>query len=116
MRNLMLAVVLVLSALVPLSASAQQRPAQAAPSAPTLSVEGLSSAKILAIGIGAVLGVVAAEAVLAGDTVGLLGGVAGGVLAAWWYDSASGSPSRAALRQPAVSPIPARDEHFALAR
>ena len=41
---------------------------------------------------------------------------AGGVLAAWWYDSASGSPSRAALRQPAVSPIPARDEHFALAR
>jgi hypothetical protein len=115
MRNLMLAVVLVLSALVPLSASAQQKPVQA-PSAPTLSVEGLSSAKILAIGIGAVLGVVAAEAVLAGDTVGLLGGVAGGVLAAWWYDSASGSPSRAALRQPAVSPIPARDEHFALAR
>ena len=54
MRNLMLAVVLVLSALVPLSASAQQRPAQA-PSAPTLSVEGISSAKILAIGIGAVL-------------------------------------------------------------
>ena len=115
MRNLMLAVVLVLSALVPLSASAQQRPAQA-PSAPTLSVEGISSAKILAIGIGAVLGVVAVEAILAGDTVGLLGGVAGGVLAAWWYDSASGSPSRAALRQPAVSPIPARDEHFALAR
>ena len=115
MRNLMLAVVLVLSALVPLSASAQQKPVQA-PSAPTLSVEGLSSAKILAIGIGAVLGVVAVEAILAGDTVGLLGGVAGGVLAAWWYDSASGSPSRAALRQPAVSPIPARDEHFALAR
>jgi len=115
MRNLMLAVVLVLSALVPLSASAQQKPVQA-PSAPTLSVEGISSAKILAIGIGAVLGVVAAEAVLAGDTVGLLGGVAGGVLAAWWYDSAGGSPSRAALRQPAVSPIPARDEHFALAR
>jgi hypothetical protein len=115
MRNLMLAVVLALSALAPLSASAQQRPAQA-PSAPTLSVEGISSAKILAIGIGAVLGVVAVEAILAGDTVGLLGGVAGGVLAAWWYDSASGSPSRAALRQPAVSPIPARDEHFALAR
>ena len=115
MRNLMLAVVLVLSAMVPLSASAQQRPAQA-PSTPTLSVEGISSAKILAIGIGAVLGVVAVEAILAGDTVGLLGGVAGGVLAAWWYDSASGSPSRAALRQPAVSPIPARDEHFALAR
>jgi len=115
MRNLMLAVVLVLAALVPLPASAQQRPAQA-PSAPTISVEGISSAKILAIGIGAVLGVVAAEAVLPGDTDGLLGGVAGGILAAWWYDSASGGPSRAALRQPAVAPIPARVEHLALAR
>ena len=70
----------------------------------------------MAIGIGAVLGVVAAEAVLAGDTVGLLGGVAGGILAAWWYDNASTGPSRAALRQPAVAPIPARAESLALAR
>jgi hypothetical protein len=115
MRNLMLAVVLALLTLTPFTASAQQRPAQA-PTAPALTIEGISSAKILAIGIGAVLGVVAAEAVLAGDTVGLLGGVAGGILAAWWYDSASGGPSRAALRQPAVAPIPARAESLALAR
>jgi hypothetical protein len=115
MRTLILAAVLMLSVLMPFTASAQQKPVQA-PSAPSLSVEGISSAKILAIGIGAVLGVVAAEAVLAGDTVGLLGGVAGGILAAWWYDSASGSPSRAALRQPAVAPIPARAESLALAR
>ena len=115
MRNFVLAVMLVLLALMPFTASAQQRPAQA-PSAPALTIEGISSAKILAIGIGAVLGVVAAEAVLAGDTVGLLGGVAGGVLAAWWYDSAGTGPSRAALRQPAVAPIPARAESLALAR
>jgi hypothetical protein len=115
MRNFVLAVMLVLLALMPFTASAQQRPAQA-PSAPALTIEGISSAKILAIGIGAVLGVVAAEAVLAGDTVGLLGGVAGGVLAAWWYDSASTGPSRAALRQPVIAPIPARAESLALAR
>src|SRR5437762_10600636 len=107
MRKLMLAVVLVLFGLMPFTASAQQRPAQA-PTLPTISTEGIPTAKIVAIGIGAVLGAVAAEAILAGDAVGLLGGAVGGVLAAWWYDNASGGPSRAVLRQPAVAPIPAR--------
>ena len=77
-----------------LPAAAQQKPAQALPA----TVEGVPTAKIIAIGIGVVLGAVASEAVIAGDGVALLGGALGGVVAAWWYDGASAGASRAARR------------------
>jgi hypothetical protein len=110
MRNLILVAALVLFAMAPLPVAAQQKPALPA------TVEGVPTAKIIAIGVGVVLGAVAAEAVIAGDGVALLGGALGGVVAAWWYDGASAGPSRAALRQPVGTPVPVRAEQLALSR
>jgi hypothetical protein len=109
MRNVMLAGALALSVLSPWSASAQQQVAVP----PT--IEGVSTAKVLAIGIGALLGAVAAQALVAGEGVTLVGGLAGGVLGAWWYENSSAAPVRAALREPAA-PALARAQRLALAR
>ena len=122
MRNLILVGALALLVLSPLPAAAQQRAAPAppptAPAAPVpqAAVEGVSSAKVLAIGIGALLGAVAAQAIVAGEGVTLVGGAAGGLLAAWWYEVASSGPTRAAMREPAGAPFLARTERLALAR
>ncbi|HEV8681016.1 MAG TPA: hypothetical protein VGQ90_16685 [Stellaceae bacterium] len=107
MRNLILAAILGLLVLSPLTAAAQQKPAP-----PPTVAEGVSSAKVLAIGIGALLGVVAGQAIAAGEGVTLIGGAAGGLLAAWWYDSASNSPTRAAMRENAGTPALARAERI----
>ena len=119
MRNLIIVGALALLVLSPLPAAAQQRaapaPAPAAP-APQAAVEGVSSAKVLAIGIGALLGAVAAQAIVAGEGITLVGGAAGGLLAAWWYEVASSGPTRAAMREPAGAPFLARTERLALAR
>jgi hypothetical protein len=110
MRTLILIAALVLFAIAPLPATAQQKPALPA------TVEGIPTAKIVAIGLGAVFGAVVADAAIAGDGVALLGGALGGVLASWWYDGAGGNASRAALREPAGLPVPARAEQLALSR
>src|SRR6266567_6092120 len=70
MRNLILVGAFALLILSPLTALAQQKPA-----APT--VEPAPSAKVLAIGIGALLGAVAGQAIVAGEAVTLIGGAAG---------------------------------------
>jgi energy-converting hydrogenase Eha subunit A len=111
-RNLILVAALVLFAMAPLPAAAQQKPAQTLPA----TVEGIPTAKIVAIGLGVVVGAVAAEALIVGDGVALLGGALGGVLAAWWYEGASAGASRAALRQPVGTPVPVRAEQLALSR
>jgi hypothetical protein len=106
---------LALALMAPAAVSAQQRTPQ--PSQPPQAAsEGVSTAKVLAIGTGAVLGVIAAQAIVIGDGVALVGGVVGGVAAAWWYDSASESgPTRASLRQPAALPTSASGDRVALA-
>jgi hypothetical protein len=114
MRNLILAGALALLVLSPLSAAAQQRAAPA-PAAPA-TIEGVSSAKVLAIGFGALLGAVAANALVAGEGVTLVGGVAGGFLASWWYDNSNSGATRAAMREQPGSPALARAERLALAR
>ena len=124
MRNLIIIGALALLALSPLQAAAQQRaapaaaPAPAAPAAPApqSAIEGVTSAKVLSIGIGALLGAVAAQAIVAGEGITLVGGAAGGLLAAWWYEVASSGPTRAAMREPAGAPFLARTERLALAR
>src|SRR5437588_553056 len=75
MRKLILVAALVLLAVAPLPASAQQKPAQT-PAAPSVTLEGISTGKLLTIGIGAILGAVAAEAIVAGEGVTLIGGPA----------------------------------------
>jgi hypothetical protein len=93
MRNLILVCAFALLLLSPLTAAAQQRAA----SAPPPPAAGVSSSKVLAIGIGALLGAVAANAIVAGEGVTLVGGAAGGLLAAWWYDNPGTGPTRAAM-------------------
>jgi hypothetical protein len=115
MRNLILVGALALLVLSPLTAAAQQRAAPAAPAIPS-TIEGVATAKVLAIGIGVVLGAVATEALVAGEGVILVGGVAGGLIAAWWYENANSVSGRAAIRQPAAAPALAHAERLALAR
>ncbi|HEV2303483.1 MAG TPA: hypothetical protein VGR91_18105 [Stellaceae bacterium] len=93
MRKLLLGSVFALLFLVPLGASAQSAAAPPQPSA------DVGTAKVLAIGIGAILGVAAAQAIVVGDGVALVGGIAGGVIAAWWYGEAAGGAKPAGLRQ-----------------
>jgi hypothetical protein len=117
MRSLILVGAFALLVLSPLTAAAQQRAAPAPPpAAQRPAAEGVSSAKVLAIGIGALLGAVAAQAIVAGEGVTLVGGAAGGLLASWWYDNSSGGPTRAAMHQQAGGPELARVERLALAR
>lgn len=72
-------------------------------------VAGVSSSKVLAIGIGALLGAVAGNALVAGEGVTLVGGAAGGLLAAWWYDNPNSGPTRAAMHVSAEGPGLARE-------
>ena len=118
MRNLMLVGAFALLVLSPLTAAAQQRPAPTPSAPPTASAaaEAVPSAKVLAIGIGALLGAVAGQAIVAGEGVTLVGGAAGGLIAAWWYDNSSAGPSRAAMHAEAAGPELASAERLALAR
>ena len=109
MRNLILVGAFALLVLSPLTALAQQKPA-----APT--VEPAPSAKVLAIGIGALLGAVAGQAIVAGEAVTLIGGAAGGLLAAWWYENSTSGATRAAMRTTVPVPELASAERLTLAR
>ena len=115
MRNLVLVGALALLVLSPLTAAAQQR---AAPATPTpvaqTTIEGFPLDKLLAIGVGALVVAAAAEAIIGGQVVALIGGVAGGLVGASWYDN--GGSVRLAMREPAGAPTLARAERLELAR
>ena len=98
MRNLIVVGALALLVLSPLPVAAQQRaaptPTAPAPTAPTsvaqTTVEGYPLNKVLAIGVGALVGAVAVQAIVGGEVVvALVGGAAGGLVGAWWYDNGS---------------------------
>lgn len=95
MRKFAFIAVLLLAGMLPLAASAQQ-------GAPAVTVKPgemtVNVGKVVAIGVGVVLGAVVAEAVFVGDLATLAGGIAGGFLGAWWYDSHGDSMSRVAMR------------------
>ena len=113
MYRLLLAIAVAVSLLLPYGASAQLAPptAQSQP-AP----ESGNAGKLLAIAIGIVAGVAVAEAIGVVDTASLLGGVVGGYLAAWWYDSSSdGGRMPASVRQPTAASAVWRSEQLALA-
>ena len=114
MRNLMLVGAFALLVLSPLAAAAQQQ--KPAPPPAASAAEPVPSAKVLAIGIGALLGAVAGQAIVAGEGVTLVGGAAGGLLAAWWYDNSAGNMGRAAMHAEAAGPELASAERLALAR
>jgi hypothetical protein len=98
MAKLFIGALLSLLLLLPAPSMAE---AQAAAQPPADSV---STAKVVAIGVGAVLGAVAAEAVVFGDSATLVGGLVGAVIATWWYDASGGyGATRASLRPSATT-------------
>ncbi len=100
MGKLLLGIALAVSLLLPIGASAQQAPT--APSQPA--TDGVNTGKLVAIGVGVIAGVAVAEALGVVDTASLLGGVVGGYLAAWWYDSSNKSMNtRVSVRQPTAA-------------
>lgn len=87
MRNLMLAAIISVSVIAPVSARAGEQPVLVQQSAPAAR-EGFDRGKAFAIGAGLVIGATAASALsFRGATI--VGAVAGGLLGAWWYGDRS---------------------------
>lgn len=87
----MRAVAIALSLLVLVSTGAVAQQPTPAPQATPL--ENVNTGKVVAVGVGALLGIVAAEALVVGDAAAIIGGVAGGLVGAWWYNSGGDSAS-----------------------
>jgi hypothetical protein len=112
-RRLVIGVALALFVLLPVTASAQPKPP--APPAQTQGTgDALALDKIVAIGVGVLVGVLAAESIGGADALTLIAGVAGGYIGAWWYDS--GAVVRANLRQPTAVAAVWQPSELALAR
>jgi hypothetical protein len=114
MRYLILVGAFALLVLSPLTASAQQKAVQTPTIPPT--IEGVPTNKVLAIGVGVLAGAVVGDVLIGSDIIAVLGGAAGGFIAAWWYENSNGSATKAAMREPAGAPMLARAERLALAR
>jgi hypothetical protein len=112
-RRLVIGVVLALLVLLPVTASAQPKP-PAPPAQSQATGDGPALDKIVAIGVGVLVGVLAGEALGGADALTLLAGVAGGYVGAWWYDS--GDRLRANLRQPTAVAAAWQPSELALAR
>jgi hypothetical protein len=112
-RRLLIGVALALLVLLPVTASAQPKP-PAPPAQTQVAVDGLPLDKIVAIGVGVLAGVLAAEAIGGADALTLIAGVAGGYVGSWWYDS--GANVRASLRQPTAVAAAWQPSELALAR
>ncbi len=92
---------MILTLLLGLGLSAPQASAQTTlPEAvgPTASLTDLTKGQLLAIGAGAVVGAVVLHAVLPGEFTFLVGGVAGGLLADYWYNNGGADTLRASIR------------------
>ena len=89
MRRMLAVLAIASLGLAPIGAQAQQRAPAPAPAAPQ-SAE-LDSTKVLVIGAGAVVGAL----ILGGpmNMRGVLGLVAGGLLANWWYNERNAPPA-----------------------
>ena len=81
--------IIVLVSLTTNDASAQEKgplpPGQA-------SGTGIDVGRLLAIGVGVIIGSVATEAVVVSRFSGIVGGVTGGLIGGWWYNRARVSP------------------------
>ncbi|MSO65857.1 MAG: hypothetical protein EXQ85_08700 [Alphaproteobacteria bacterium] len=99
MRNLIFVGLLAGCLALPIPALAQT----AAPDAnPTASLFGMSAEEAATIGAGVIVGAIVLHFVVPGDFAYLVGGVAGGYLAAWWYRHRNDEQVRAMLH-PTVS-------------
>jgi hypothetical protein len=104
MRKFAFIVVLLLVGMLPIAASAQ-------PGAPAVDVRPnetvVNVGKVAAIGVGVILGAVVMEALFAADLATLAGGIAGGVLGAWWYDGHGDTTARVSIKPTSFTAEPA---------
>jgi hypothetical protein len=112
-RRLLIGVALALLVFLPINASAQPKP-PAPPAQTQATSDGPGLDKIVAIGVGVLVGVLAGEALGGADALSLLAGIAGGYVGAWWYES--GDRVRANLRQPTAVAAAWRPSELTLAR
>ena len=98
-----LALVLVIT--LPIAASAQQR---APAPQPQQQDQGVPAGKILAIGIGVVLGAVVLDSLLVAEAAPLVGGIVGGFVGAWWYNTSGDTMPRVSIRHPGYTPAAVR--------
>jgi hypothetical protein len=91
MRRLLALVLIAWVAGFPIASYAQQSAPPAAPTMPQSS--GFTSNKALAVGIGILVGAALVSVPVSVRGVTLLGAVAGGVLANWWYNQETAPPS-----------------------
>src|SRR5258708_7339684 len=98
---------LALFGLLPFAASAQQRAPTPtptpAPQAQGQMMDTVNVHKGLAIGAGVVIRAVVLETLAVGDAMVLVGGVAGGLIGAWWYDNGGDPLTRMAIRPAAMT-------------
>ncbi len=81
MRRFIAIILVAMVAAFPFATCAQQAAPQPAPDA-----MGLGSGKALAVGAGILLGVLIVSTPMAVRGTTLLGALAGGILASWWYN------------------------------
>ncbi len=105
MRKVAILAMLALFGLLPFAASAQQRAPTPtpAPQAQGQMMDSVNVNKVLAIGAGVVIGAVVLETLAVGDAMVLVGGVAGGLIGAWWYDNGGDPLTRMAIRPAAMT-------------
>ncbi len=87
MRKLMLAAIILVSAIRPISARAGEQPILAQQAIQGAS-EGFDRNKAFAIGAGIVIGATAGSALSLRGAI-IIGAVAGGLIGAWWYGDRS---------------------------
>jgi hypothetical protein len=92
MRKVLLAAVVALIGLVPLTAQAQQ-----APAAKPGDVFGLNSSQVIAIGLGVLGGSIVAEGVVGAPV--WAGAAAGALIGNWYYSQQGDAPGAAAVRR-----------------
>jgi len=61
-------------------------------------IMGMTRGQVVAITAGAVVGSLLVHAYVPGDFTALIGGVAGGLLADWWYNNGGADTLRASIR------------------
>lgn len=87
MRNLIAALILIVSVIAPAAGRAGEPPVLVQQAAPAVK-EGFDRGKAFAIGAGLVIGATAAS-MLSFRGATIVGAVAGGVIGAWWYGDRS---------------------------
>lgn len=100
MRKFLIVSALTLATCLPVAAHAQQQSKPPPPAHEAMGHHaGFDGHKMLAIGVGVVAGAVIVGSTIGMRTATILGGVAGGLLANWWYNEHMSAPALALTKK-----------------